>query len=90
MTPYVKFISKPNHWFKEGEEVLYSDGPIPRRMSLLEYLLISTSKSPAGYFVGTRVCEDNDNERAFSNPGDERIDEEWCQFDEFDIQITTK
>jgi len=86
---YVKFISKPEEWFKEGTEAFYQDSKYKsRRMTVEEYQDIKNSVYPAACFVGIRVCEDNPNERNFSEPGEERIDGEFCNFDEFDIEYT--
>ena len=87
---YVKFISKPNQWFKEGTEVFYEDvNGKSRRMTHDEYVIArNIPPFPAAVFVGIRVCEDNPNERNFSSPDEERIDGEWCSFDEFDIEFT--
>lgn len=85
---YVKFISKPDEWFKEGSEAFYQDeNYLSRRMTVGEYEEIKNSSYPSACFVGIRVCEDNPNERNFSKPGEERIDGEWCNFNEFDIEI---
>lgn len=87
---YVKFVSKPDQWFKEGTEVFYEDGNFKsRRMTIEEYhLLLNSPPYPAAVFVGIRVCEDNPNERNFSEVGEERIDGEFCNFDEFYIEFT--
>jgi hypothetical protein len=87
---YVKFISKPNEWFKEGSEAFYQDDSFKsRRMTIEEYdRLLETPPYPAAVFVGIRVCEDNPNERNFSEPEEERIDGEFCCFTEFDIEFT--
>ena len=90
MMKYVKFISKPDEWFKEGAEVFYQDKKwLSRRMTIEEYEEIKNSSYPAAVFVGIRVCEDNPNEmgNGFS-VGEERIDGEWCNFEEFDIEYT--
>ena len=89
---YVKFISKPDQWFKEGTEAFYEDNNFKsRRMTIEEYnLLLNTPPYPAAVFVGIRVCEDNPNERNFSEVGEERIDGEFCNFDEFDIEFTAE
>jgi hypothetical protein len=84
---YVKFVTKPNQWFKAGTEVLFEDR---RRMTLDEYQYILDSPYQAAGFVGIRVCEDNDNERNFSEVGEERLDGEWCSFDEFDIEFVNE
>jgi len=88
---YVKFISKPDEWFKEGTEVFYQDEKFKsRRMTVEEYnkSLELPRYHRGACFVGIRVCEDNPNERNFSEPGEERIDGEFCNFDEFDIEFT--
>jgi hypothetical protein len=88
---YVKFISKPDQWFKEGTEALYEDNEYRvRRMTVGEYEneLTDPSGCLGAVFVGTRVCTDNPNENAFCSPGEERIDGEWCPFDEFEIVYT--
>ena len=86
---YVKFIAKPDEWFKKGTEVFYQDKKyLSRRMTIEEYEEIKNSSYPAAVFVGIRVCEDNPNERNFSEPGEERIDGEWCHFEEFNIEYT--
>lgn len=87
---YVKFISKPDNWFKEGSEAFF-DSEKSRRMTIEEYDAINNDVgyTPASFFVGIRVCEDNPNERNMGCfIGEERIDGEWCPFDEFDISFT--
>ena len=83
---YAKLTSKPDEWFKSGSEVFLSDLKNFERMTVEEYLELKNSGYPAECFVGIRVCEDNPNERAFSVPGEERIDGEWCSLDEFDME----
>ena len=81
---YIKFIALPDTWFKAGTEVLWEDSKyLTRRPTLEEYEAIK--KEGAGLFVGIRVCEDNPNERNFSTPGEERLDGEWCNLDEFEV-----
>ena len=87
---YVKFISKPEEWFKEGTEAFYEDSKYKsRRMTVEEYEIIKNSSYPSACFVGIRVCDDNPNENNMGCvPGEERIDGEWCNFDEFEIEFT--
>jgi hypothetical protein len=88
---YVKFISKPDEWFKEGTEAFYEDSKFKsRRMTVEEYeRILNEPFNPSACFVGIRVCEDNPNENGMGCvPGEERIDGEWCSFDEFEIEFT--
>ena len=86
---YVKFISKGD-WFKEGTEAFYEDSDWKsRRMTFEEYEEIKNSQWPSAVFVGIRVCEDNPNEMGNGfTAGEERIDGEFCNFDEFDVEMT--
>ncbi len=85
---FVKFIAKPNTWFKENTECLWEDSNfVARHPSLKEYEDV-IKKDGAAVFAGIRVCEDNPNENSMGcTAGDEREDGEWCGLDEFDVEI---
>lgn len=84
---FVKFVAKPDTWFKSGEEVLWEDSQYKcRRPTVAEFNNIK--KDNAAVFVGIRVCEDSPNENGLGyKAGDERMDGEWCPLDEFEISI---
>ena len=88
---YVKLIAKPNTWFKEGTEVYDYDANFnEQRRITLEYWNKSLEEyGGRGICVrGIRVCEDNPNENGMGcNPGEERVDGEWCMCDEFDVTV---
>lgn len=67
----MKYIAKPNTWFKAGTEVELID----------DY---RSSDWNSGLFRGIRVTEDSGSEGGYP-VGVERIDEEMCSFDEFEI-----
>lgn len=84
-TLYVKLTARPDTWFKAGTEAYHYDAMPTRRMTLQEW------EECGGFVVcvrGTRVCEDNPNERGMGyQPGDERPDGEACGCSEFDVEI---
>jgi len=85
--PLVKLTAKPDTWFKEGTEVLYEvDYYIDRRMTLEEYESILASEYPYAVFVGTRIIETPSSEGG-GEIGEERIDGEVCQLEEFNVEI---
>lgn len=71
----VKYITKPNEWFKANTEAIliddYRSGPSP--------------DFNMGLFEGIRICENPLSEGQWHEIGDEYIDQEVCGFDEFDI-----
>jgi hypothetical protein len=80
---FIKFTARSNGFFKEDTEVLFGDLNVEgRRMTVIEYQSILNSPCQEEWFIGIRSCEDN---WAFSVPGEERVDAEWCSLDEFDI-----
>lgn len=92
MKKYVKFIAKPNTWYKEGSEVLIQafskieNKVYGYRMTLDDYNEKLSNNDTSEVFWGIRACEDNPNENNMGyKAGDERMDGEWCYFDEFEI-----
>lgn len=67
----MKFIAKPNTWFKAGTECKL----------IVEY---GSGSSRSGIFLGIRITENPASEGGYE-VGEEREDEEGCTFDEFDI-----
>jgi hypothetical protein len=89
---YVKLTAKPETWFKEGTEVYdYDSDYFEKKRITLDFWNKSLGEHGGGgiYVRGIRVCEDNPNEDGMGcKPGEERIDGEWCQCDEFNVEIT--
>ncbi len=67
----LRYIAKPDTWFKAGTEVFLIDDYRGEGLD-------------AGLFRGLRVCESAESEGV--PVGTERVDEETCSFDEFDIK----
>ena len=68
----MKYIAKPNTWFKAGTEVELLVDCRPDGWDL-------------GIFKGIRICE-NSGAEAGKPVGTEYLDEEDCSFDEFEIK----
>lgn len=89
-----RFVSK-GEWFKAGTECLVEDGHAlwccwdgnrPDEITYEE--MVSRQGEIMGIFTGTRVCDDDHNERSLGyQPGDERQDGEVCGLDEFAIEV---
>jgi len=78
---YVKFITRPDQWYKEGTEA-FIDNNYPNqnafhRFTVKEFEAYKKVHEEwnCGLFVGCRLY----------NEGYERIDGELCSLDEFDI-----
>lgn len=74
---YVKFIAKPNQWYKEGTEAFFEIDELPRRITVEEFKIHKATNGGwnAGIFVGCRVDIE----------GYEQIDGVLCTLEEFDI-----
>ena len=66
----MKYISK-GEWFKEGTEAELIDDYREEALN-------------AGLFRGLRVCENPDAEGRWHTVGEEYMDQELCDFDEFE------
>ena len=89
---YVKLTAKPNTWFKEGTEVFDYDADYSEKKRVtLEYWTRCVNEEQKGICVrGIRVCEDNPNENGMGcSIGEEREDGEYCNTDEFNVEILT-
>ena len=75
----VKLIAKPNTWFKEGTEVYNYDG-VPFTLDEYEECKYSSGTILAR---GIRVCEHASELRPL---GEEYIDGEYCDIDEFEVE----
>lgn len=83
---YAKIVAKPNSWFKEGTEVYDYDANYENKKRVTwDYW--EQCKSEGGICVrGIRVCEDSPNENGMGcKSGEERIDGEYCHWDEFNV-----
>ncbi len=81
----VKLIAKPNTWFKEGTEV-YNYDEYGLRFTLDEYK--KWEESGTILARGIRVCECPEAE---NRPlGGEYIDGEYCDIDEFEVELLEK
>jgi hypothetical protein len=83
---YAKLVAKKDTWFKEGTEVYDYDADYNEKKRVTwEYW--EQCKDEGGICVrGIRVCENNPNENGMGyKSGDERIDGEYCHWDEFDV-----
>jgi len=67
----LKYIAKPNTWFKAGTEVKLIDDYRPQMNS--------------GLFCGLRICENPGAEGGILKGAERVDDEEICGFDEFEI-----
>lgn len=86
---YVKLTARPNTWFKEGTEV-YNYDEYGKRLTLEEFEKWKNEDNSWGILVrGIRICEEGNGEveNLGYKVGEERIDGELCQFDEFDVEI---
>lgn len=93
-TQYVKLVARPDTWYKAASEVFHEDctSDEPRDVAIMRRMTISEwerlDKTSGIGCVGIRVCEDNPNERGNGwSVGEERWDGEWCQVDEFDVEV---
>jgi len=82
MKEEVRLIAKPNTWFKEGTEV-YNYDKYGVRFTLDEYK--EWEKSGTILTRGLRVCENPESENKLL--GEEYIDGEYCDIDEFEVEF---
>jgi len=83
---YAKLVAKKDTWFKEGTEVYDNDVNYEDKKRVTwDYW--EQCKAEGGICVrGIRVCEDLIYEIALGyKAGQERIDGEYCHWDEFDV-----
>ena len=83
----IRLIAKPDTWFKEGSEV-YDYDEFGVRFTLDKYE--EWKKSGSILARGIRVCENPLSEGTENNPkvlGEEYIDGELCDIDEFEVEI---
>lgn len=88
----VKLTAKPGTWFKAGTEVYDYDADYSEKKRVtLEFWEKSLGEYGGGGICvrGIRVCEEGYENTGCLNcqPGEERIDGEWCQCDEFEMEI---
>lgn len=81
---YVKLIAKPDTWFKAGTEV-FDDDCFGKRYTLEAYN--QWLKSGIILARGIRVCEHEYELKLGYELGEERIDGELCNINEFDMTI---
>jgi len=86
---YVKLISKPNTWFKEGTEVYDYDADYSEKKHItLDYWNQSVEDGMITV-RGIRICElgNGEVENCGHTIGEERVDGETCSCDEFEVEI---
>jgi len=83
---YAKLVAKKDTWFKEGTEVYDYDFRYEDKKRVT-WNYWEECKAGGGICVrGIRVVEDALYEVALGcKPGEERIDGEYCHWDEFDV-----
>lgn len=90
-TKYVKLIAKPNTWFKEGTEVFdyISTETDKIRVSLDDWNDILNFDGIKCVCVrGIRIPSTPTELKLFGS--DERLDGEFCDIDEFEVEIVDK
>lgn len=86
----VKLTAKADTWFKEGTEVYDYDFPYDdQKRVTLDYWNQCLIDGGGICVRGIRVCEEGYENTGCLNcqPGEEREDGEYCQCDEFDVEI---
>jgi hypothetical protein len=87
---FVKLIAKPDTWFKAGTEVYDYEARLSENKRVtLDYWNQCLAEGGGICVRGIRICEDGYENTGCLNcpPGDEREDGEYCQCDEFEVEI---
>lgn len=85
---YVKLTARKDTWYVEGTEAYHYDCDETNkyRYTLDEWNTLKSEKGNWGVLVrGTRISENKLSENV--EVGDKYFDGEFCNFDEFDVEI---